>query len=102
MRAKTLAADEVVSTLNRQYVIVWHNLLPELYGTADPDAGAPPTYDEQRVERLPEGAGGGNIRIYFCKPDGAVIHQVTGYWRPRRFMEEVAFAESLVDKSAEA
>jgi hypothetical protein len=97
MRANTLAAAEVVGPLNSRFVVAWSNLLPELYGAADPNSDAPAAYNTERVARLPEGAGGGNIRIYFCRPDGAVVHQVIGYWRPERFLEELAFAERLME-----
>ncbi len=102
MRANTLAAAEVVGPLNNRFVVAWSNLLPELYGTADPNPDAPPAYETRRVERLPEGAGGGNIRIYFCKPDGVVVHQVIGYWRPNRLLEELAFAEELMKLTHDA
>ena len=96
MRANTLAAAEVVGPLNSRFVVAWSNLLPEFYGTAEPNPNAPQAYDERRIEPLPAGARGANNRLYFCKPDGTVVHQVTGYWRPQHLLEEVAFADSLM------
>ncbi|MBY0527673.1 MAG: hypothetical protein K2R98_30020 [Gemmataceae bacterium] len=95
MRADTLASAEVIGYLNEHYVIAWSNLLPELYGNADPNAPPPPKYNPEHVKSVPEGAGGGNIRIYFCNPQGRVLHQVIGYWKPDRFLDEARFAASL-------
>jgi hypothetical protein len=95
MRADTLAHAEVIGYLNANYVIAWSNLLPELYGNADPNAPPPPKYDPAHVESLPEGAGGGNIRVYFCNPQGRLLHEVIGYWKPEQFLAEAHLAVAL-------
>ena len=99
MRAETLADAEVVGLLRQRFTLAWVNLYPELFGVADPNA-APPKYAKAQTDDLPEGAGGGNIRCYFCTPDGRIVHQTLGLWRPERFQEECRFALSLPDDAA--
>src|SRR5262245_9861530 len=99
MRAETLSHAEVVGFLNEQFVIGWSNLLPELYGNADPNAPPPKAYNSEHLRSVPEGAGGGNIRCYFCNAEGKIVHQVVGYWKPERFLEETRFALALLTKS---
>lgn len=101
MRAETLADAEVIGYLNEHFVIAWSNLLPELYGNAEPNAPPPPSYNADHVRSLPEGAGGGNIRVYFCTPQGRVVHQVVGYWKPARFLEEARQATELLAQKPE-
>jgi hypothetical protein len=94
MRAETLADPTVVDFLNEHFVMAWSNLFPELYGTADPNS-TPPKYPIEQTRNLPEGAGGGNIRSYFCTKEGKALHQVIGFWRPERFLAEAKFALNL-------
>src|SRR5690349_13117468 len=94
MRAETLAEAEVVGFLNQHFTLAWENLYPELFGRADPNA-APPRYSPEQMKDMPEGAGGGNIRCYVCTPDGKIVHQTLGFWRPERFLGELKFALSL-------
>ncbi len=99
MRADTLAAAEVVGTLDSHFIIAWHNLLPELYGKASPTAAAPPRYTPENVRAVPEGSGGGNIRVYFCTPQGRVVHETIGYWKQHAFLGEVRVALDLLSQS---
>jgi hypothetical protein len=92
----TLKDPAVVRYLREDYVVAWSNLLPELYGNADPSAPPPASYDARAVATTPEGAGGGNIRAYFCRPDGKIVHLAVGYWRPERFLAEARFARGLL------
>jgi hypothetical protein len=91
----TLKDPGVVRYLSDNFVIAWSNLLPELYGNADPSAPPPASYDARAIATTPEGAGGGNIRAYFCRPDGKILHLSVGYWKPERFLAEARFARGL-------
>jgi hypothetical protein len=99
MRVETLSRAEVVGPLNEHFVVAWSNLVPELYGNADPNAPPPPSYNPEHARSMPEGGGGGNIRVYFCTPDGLIVHQVVGFWKAERFVEEVEFARGLLPLS---
>ena len=94
MRAETLADAEVVGFLRQHFTLAWVNLYPELFGKSDPNA-APPRYAPEQTKNLAEGAGGGNIRCYFCTADGKIVHQTLGYWRAERFLAEGRFALGL-------
>jgi hypothetical protein len=91
----TLKDPGVVSYLRANYVVAWSNLLPELYGNSDPSIPPPASYDTRALATTPEGAGGGNIRAYFCRPDGKIVHLTVGYWKPERFLLEARFARDL-------
>lgn len=77
--------------------MAWHNLLPELYSDSVESLKG---YSPEHVAAVPEGAGGGNIRIYFCTPEGKVIHQVIGYWKPDSLLQEIRFARMLLAQPA--
>jgi hypothetical protein len=94
LRENTLRQAEVIGELHPHFTVAWDNLLPELY----PDTGTPKAYSPEHAARVPEGAGGGNIRIYFCTPDGQIVHQVIGYWKPESLLEEIRFARRLLDQ----
>jgi hypothetical protein len=94
MRAETLADAEVVGFLRQHFTLCWVNLYPELFGESDPNA-TPPRYAPEQTANLAEGAGGGNIRCYFCTPGGNIAHQTLGFWRAERFLGECRFALSL-------
>lgn len=113
---KTLRDPRVREALSK-YVLVTHNQLPELYcnntvdarsfgqrnfGAADGRRGLfsdPPIrrgseapklqYPDDQVDRCPEGAGGGNVRLYLCAPGGQVRRMLLGYWKPERLLEEL-------------
>lgn len=97
LRENTLANAEVLGELHNHFIVAWDNLLPELY----PDTGGPPKgYNPEHVASVPEGAGGGNIRIFFCTPDGKVVHQVIAYWKPESLLAEIRFARRLLEQPA--
>jgi hypothetical protein len=95
----TLADADVTRHLSERYVVAWSNLLPELYGNADPNVPPPASYDTRAVRTTPEGAGGSNIRAYFCTAGGKIVHLSIGYWRPERFLAEARFAEQLLTRA---
>ena len=89
MRSVTFADDKVVDELNAKFVLVWNNHAPD-YGRGG-EGGKQPVFSAKELENYPEGAGGGNIRTYICTADGKVVHYVEGWYRPARFLEEIAF-----------
>ena len=93
MRTATFGNRQVIRTLQRDFVLLWHNQSP---GLNEKGEQAEPT-DEQ-VKAYPEGAGGSNVVAYFAEPGGKVAYQLTGFWRPDRFQSELKFARDLVNK----
>lgn len=89
MRAGTLSDPETMRFLRSQFVLVTHNQLPQLYCTsATVDTSSKTLYQKEQLATVTEGAGGGNIRSYFCLPDGRVVGFIAGYWKPTRYREE--------------
>lgn len=84
---KTLTDPRVREALSK-VVLVTHNQLPELYCNNAVDPGAD-RYPDDQVDRCPEGAGGGNVRLYLCAPGGQVRRMLLGYWKPDRLLEEL-------------
>ena len=85
---KTLADAEVREYLSREFVLAMHNQLPGLYCNTSVDPGVD-RYPGDQVDGCPESAGGGNLRVFLCRPSGEVISEILGYWRPQRFLEEL-------------
>jgi hypothetical protein len=93
MRTATFGDRQVIRTLQRDFVLLWHNQSPDL---SEKGEQAPAT-DEQ-VKAYPEGAGGSNLVTYFADPSGKVVYRLTGFWRPERFQSELKFARDLAGK----
>src|SRR5262245_48277588 len=88
MRTVTFADLDVVDYLRQHFVLVWHDQTGGM--PAPPEqAGAAPTGD------YPEGGGGGNLRTFFCAPDGTVFRYLEGYWGPERYRAAAREARQL-------
>jgi len=85
---KTLTDEKVQAVLAREFVIAMHNQLPDLYCNSSIDPGVD-RYPGDQVDWCPESAGGGNLRIYLCRPSGEVLFEMLGYWKPERFLAEL-------------
>ena len=91
MRTVTFADAGLVKKLNSTLLPVWHNQDPEAMGEI---------FEEEPVDQpiptganaYPCGGGGGNIRAYFCTPEGEIFHYVEGYWPAENFAQEVDVA----------
>lgn len=93
MRTATFGDRQVIRTLQRDFILLWHNQSP---GLNEPGEQAQPT--PEQIKAYPEGAGGSNVVTYFADPDGKVVYQLTGFWRPERFRTELTFARHLAGK----
>lgn len=92
---KTLADPRVQNVLAHDFVLATHNQLPGLYCNNTVDAGTD-RYPSAQVDGCPESAGGGNLRLFICRPSGGVVAELLGYWGPDRFLEELRRASDLV------
>jgi len=117
MRVDTLEKKQVLNNLSKHFVLVAHNQLPQLYcscqspaETSDPnqqnvDPTAPKQYPKNQMALVSEGAGGGNIRTFFCMPDGRVINYLAGYWKEEQYRRETDWSLkqiSAIQKSESA
>jgi hypothetical protein len=91
---KTLADPRVRNVLARDFILATHNQLPGLYCNNSVDPGTD-RYPSAQVDGCPESAGGGNLRLFICRPSGAIVAEILGYWGPDRFLEELHRASSL-------
>jgi hypothetical protein len=99
-RAKTLTDGEVREVLARDFVLAMHNQLPELYCNQSVNPGED-RYPGDQVEGCPESAGGGNLRVFLCRPGGELLFEMLGYWKPERFLAELrrGAAMALADQA---
>jgi len=93
---KTLVDPAVRTQLSRRFVLAMHNQVPDLYCNNSVDPGTD-RYPREQVDRCPEGAGGGNLRVFLCSPSGEIVSLMLGYWAPGRFLEELGRARGIVD-----
>jgi hypothetical protein len=92
---KTLVDPAVRALLSRQFVLAMHNQVPDLYCNNSIDPGTD-RYPREQVDRCPEGAGGGNLRLFLCSPSGEIVSAMMGYWRPDRFLEELGRGRAIL------
>lgn len=98
MRTVTFADLELVDYIKQNFVTVWHNQAPEIFSEEGQQAKCTP----EQAKAYPQGGGGGNVRSYFCLPDGQVVYYLEGFWSRERFMAEAKFARELADKVGQA
>jgi hypothetical protein len=91
MRTVTFADLDLVEHLQKHFILVWHNQSPDM-GMQ----GVQQKYTPAQAKAYPEGGGGGNVRTYFCLPDGRVAYYLEGYWRGDSYLAEARFARGLV------
>ncbi len=100
MRTVTFADAKVVDCLRDRFILVWHNQSPDLYaetGNQDKPSAA-------QAAAYPEGGGGGNVRSYFCSPNGTVATYLEGFWQPASYLREAKAAADIcqrIDKAAD-
>lgn len=89
MRTVTFADPEIVDFLNQSFVPVWLNHSPDIYPGIAPADQPQVVYSEAEMAAYPEGGGGGNIRSFFCSPEGRILHNTQGYWSPELYLREL-------------
>lgn len=93
MRTATFGDHQVIRTLQRDFVLLWHN---QHAGEGVPGLQAPAT--EEQVKAYPEGAGGTNVITYVADPTGKTVYKLTGFWRSERYLSELKFGRELAGK----
>lgn len=66
---------------------VWVNQIPGLYCASHAPTNKFPA---EMVEKCPEGAGGGNVRMFVCTPEGKIEACLLGYWRKESLLRELS------------
>jgi hypothetical protein len=96
---KTLSDPGVQDTLSSQFILATHNQLPGLYCNNSIDHGTD-RYPAGQVESCPESAGGGNLRVFVCRPSGGVVAELLGYWGPDTFLRELRLAAAMATRDS--
>ncbi|MEK7469817.1 MAG: hypothetical protein AAB074_20805 [Planctomycetota bacterium] len=97
----TLSDEGVNAAIEDRWVSTWHNQCPGLYCNNTADSRKPIPYPPEQLATIYEGTGGGNIRLYFCDPDGKVVHYVSGFLDRGRLLEEEEFARGQMSRTDE-
>lgn len=95
MRTVTFADLELVDYIKQNFVTVWHNQTPEIFSEEGEQAPCTP----EQARAYPQGGGGGNVRSYFCLPDGQVVYYLEGFWSKERYLAEAKFACELAEEA---
>ncbi len=93
MRTATFGDRQVIRTLQRDFILLWHN---QHAGEGLVGEQAPAT--PEQVKAYPEGAGGTNVITYVADPTGKTVYKLTGYWRPERYLSELKFGREMAGK----
>ncbi|MBI2921111.1 MAG: hypothetical protein HYY18_08515 [Planctomycetes bacterium] len=88
MRTVTFANTELADHLNANFVLVWFNHAPQFLEGQAPEGQSQPAYTPEEIAAYPEGGGGGNIRAFYCRPDGVIAHATQGWWGPATLRAE--------------
>lgn len=108
MRVGTLEKKQVIEHLSEHFVLVAHNQLPQLYCNCEASTTgsgeAEGQYPSNQM-KVNEGAGGGNVRTFFCTPEGRVVNYLAGYWKEEKYRFEADWSReriaALVDTGGE-
>lgn len=95
----TLSDENVKREIEENWVSTWHNQCPGLYCNNTADTRTPIPYPPEQMAAVKEGAGGGNVRLFFCDSEGRVLSSVRGFLPAERMLEELQFGEELVEMS---
>lgn len=95
MRSVTFADPAVVDLLNRSFVVLWDNHAERIRRGGK--GVEQPAWSKEELERYPEGGGGTNVVSIVAAPDGRIVNQLQGWFRPERLADELDFSLTLLD-----
>ena len=95
MRTVTFSRPTVQALLDDRFVSTWFNQAPDIFpeGSGDPQKTA---YPQNYYDKFPDGAGGANVKLFFCTPDGKIVHFTQGYLKAETLKVEAEFALRLL------
>ena len=94
MRAVTLSDSEVIAELDETFVTTWFNQAEDLFpASANHRQPLPP---EEYLATFPDGGGGPNVKLFFCDPQGRLVHFIEGQLKKASFRSELGFVKSLL------
>lgn len=112
MRAVTFADDDTIAFMKKNFVSTWYNQQPRVYPPTSPNAVNAHILCDCLVAHgiakgaiaaralpkatLPPGTGAGNVKIFFCTPEGETLNYLQGHWTPTEFRQHAQFALALL------
>lgn len=93
MRSVTFADAEVVVALNERFVCCWVDL---------GSRGAPPEFTAEQLQPYAGGGGDGAVTTLVALPDGRTVHEIAGWVKPKKFLDETGFAAGLTAENVAA
>lgn len=90
MRTVTFSQPAVIRELDDHWVSTWFDQ------AKDSRRARYEMQSEEVLHQLADGAGGGNVRTFFCDSKGRIVHYVQGFYGPESFLREAAFAKRLL------
>ena len=95
MRTVTFSRSAVQALLDDRFVSTWHNQAPDVFpvGSGDPQKAS---YPQSYYDEFPDGAGGANVKLFFCTFEGKIVHYTQGYLTPESLKVEAEFALGLL------
>ena len=95
MRTVTFSDKDVAKAVSESCVATWINRKPGFHNCSF-------STEEWILKTSPDCYSTKNFCTYFCTGEKKVLHYMTGYYAPRLFLEELAFARELLEKAVDA
>jgi hypothetical protein len=93
MRAVTFSEKETKRLLSERFVCTWYNQARREFPRRPPKDWKPASGEDPP---LPDGAGGGNVKLFFCAPDGRILSYWRGVANPGSFARQARLALDLM------
>ncbi len=91
----TFQDAEVAARITRDFAATWKNCRPG-YRVEHLEGKR---FEE--IRKIPNGQANENVATLICTADGELLHVVAGHWKPRDFIAELDFAQSVAKAIAE-
>ena len=95
MRTVTFSRPDVQALLDDRFVSTWFNQAPNVFPVGSSESQKS-SYPKSYYTNFPDGAGGANVKLFFCTPDGKIVHFAQGYLKPETLRVEAEFALQLL------
>ncbi len=93
MRSVTFADADVIAAINERFICCWIDI------SSRPD-DLLPEFTKDQLDSYVEGSGETALGVFFALSDGRLIHELRGWAKPKKFLEEAEFARGLTAENA--
>ncbi len=95
MRTVTFSDQNVIRDIQEDFIATWFNQAKDLFPGEAAPGSQQPELPEDYLRNFPDGAGGPNVKIFFCDAQSRILHFVQGHYRAEALREEIKFAREL-------